>query len=169
MPLIPLTQGQCVQVDPEDFQWAKDYKWYAQKSSHKCKIVYYAVRWQGRQKLRLHRLILNAKSGEKVDHWNGDTLDCRRKNLRLATSQQNAFNAQKTTRRTTSRFKGVCYTPKDSQSNPWRAYIGGGVSAGATTPWTHLGCFSSEIAAALAYDRAARNLFGRFARLNFPI
>ncbi len=41
-----------------------------------------------------HRLVLNAKEGEIVDHINGDTLDNRRENLRFVTRSQNATNAK---------------------------------------------------------------------------
>lgn len=164
MPYIPLTKGKVARVDPNDFEWAKQYNWCAQTSRHNGIITYYAARRTGRTLLLLHRCLLNAVPGEEVDHWNGDTLDCRRENLRLATSQQNSFNAQKTRHRTSSRYKGVCHVPR-SKTNPWRGNIGGG----SKTPRQHLGYFPSEIAAALAYDRAARNLFGQFARLNFPV
>lgn len=33
----------------------------------------------------------------------------------------------------------------------------------------HLGCFKSEVEAALAYDRAAREASGEFAFCNFPV
>lgn len=161
---MSLTKGKFVTVDPVDFEWAKEHKWYAALMRRNGTSRYYAARGVRGKTLFLHRRILNAKPGEEVDHWNGDTLDCRRENLRLATSQQNSFNAQKTRHRTSSRYKGVCHVPR-SKTNPWRGNIGGG----SKTPRQHLGYFSSEIGAALAYDRAARNLFGRFARLNFPV
>jgi hypothetical protein len=169
MPYIPLTKGQVAQVDPEDFEWAKHYNWCSQPVRYKGNVTYYASRRAEGKLLLLHRCILSAKRGEEVDHWNGDTLDCRRGNLRLATSQQNSFNTRKQKRRTTSQYKGVCYVPKVNKTNPWIAYIGGSVSVRAKTPRRYLGYFSSEIAAALAYDTAARSLFGQFARLNFPI
>ena len=45
---------------------------------------------------RLHREIMNAPKGLLVDHANGDTLDNRRANLRLATHFQNTCNRRKT-------------------------------------------------------------------------
>jgi hypothetical protein len=58
-----------------------------------------------------------------------------------------------------SRFKGVSWHKKDEV---WRVRIKcHGVQRG-------LGSFRDEIAAAEAYDEAARELFGEHARLNFP-
>lgn len=167
MKMIPLTKGLFTKVDPIDFEWAKNYTWRAHKSGRNGDIVrHYAVRSVGRQTLRLHRCVLNAKMGEEVDHRNGDTLDNRRENLRFVTRQQNVFNSQKMRRRTSSsHYKGVCRVPH--VVTPWRAYIGGS-GVGAKTSWKHLGYFSSEVAAARAYDHAAVNLYGNFARLNFP-
>jgi hypothetical protein len=60
---------------------------------------------------------------------------------------------------TSSRFKGVTW---DKRANKWLAQIvvkGQGRS---------LGRYLDETEAAHAYDRAAREAWGEFARLNFP-
>ena len=108
---------------------------------------------------RLHREIMNAPKGLLVDHANGDTLDNRRANLRLATHFQNTCNRRKTKSNTSSRFVGL-YLEKNS--NRWVTHI-----------WHHgkkiyLGRFKSEIDAARAYDKAALEYHKEFARLNFP-
>jgi hypothetical protein len=95
----------------------------------------------------------------EVDHVNGDGLDNRRSNLRVCTHAENARNQSSRTRMSTSRFRGVVWA-KDRRK--WRAMIG---DNGRTV---HLGNFTDEIEAAQAYDRAAREMYGAFARLNFP-
>jgi hypothetical protein len=93
-----------------------------------------------------------------VDHKNGDGLDNTRANLRPATPGQNVAN-QRISRRNTSGFKGVNL---HKFSGLWRASIGfRGKSR-------HLGYFHSPEDAARAYDAAAADLFGEFARPNFP-
>src|SRR5690606_17876147 len=98
-----------------------------------------------------------------VGHRNDDPLDCRRENLVLRTrSEANAAKHKIKTfrgRLPTSRFKGVCW---DKHKEHWLAYIKkDGVMR-------NLGRFDDELAAAQAYDEAARELFGEHARVNFP-
>jgi hypothetical protein len=95
---------------------------------------------------------------DQIDHINGNRSDNRFFNLRPATIAQNLRN------RTgdlvsTSKFKGVSW---HSSRGKWRAVISG------DGKYTHLGRFDSEEEAARAYDRAAAEHFGDYAKLNFP-
>lgn len=104
-------------------------------------------------------MIMNPIGKLQVDHINGDRLDNRRCNLRVATYQQNSMNQHRTAI-SSSVYKGVSYR-KDT--NKFTAYI--------TVNYKkiNLGCFRSEQDAALAYDNAARVYFGEFANLNFKV
>lgn len=106
----------------------------------------------------LHRFIVGAPDGLEVDHKNGDGLDCRRSNLRLATRTQNAANRSKQWG-TVSRFKGVYLNRKTGK---WQAQI-----------WCEKKQFRGRIVeteeeAARDYDRLAVIHAGEFASLNFP-
>lgn len=126
-------------------------EWYEDGSGYPSISIYTEG---GQQNIRLHRLI----AAPGLDHANGDRLDNRRRNLREATSSQNAANS--TSREgSSSRFKGVTW---DKSRDKWMAAI---ASGGASRT---LGRFDKEEDAARAYDEAAREIHGAFARLNFP-
>jgi hypothetical protein len=155
---IPLSQGKVALVDDEDYEWLSQWKWCA--SFNGC--TWYAVRKDcsgpRRRMVKMHRLIMGEPMGIQVDHINGDGWNNQRKNLRLDPNSQNQHNRRKN-RRGSSLFKGVSWR---KGCRRWWAYI---VHLGVKK---HLGYFDSEEVAARAYDKAAKELFGEFARLNFP-
>jgi AP2 domain-containing protein len=108
-----------------------------------------------RVKILMHVLIMGRVG---IDHRNGYGLDNTDPNLREATGGQNQQN-QGLRAKVSSRYKGV-YWHKQRQT--WRAEI----SADGTRH--RLGSFAVEEDAGRAYDEAARELHGEFARLNFP-
>jgi hypothetical protein len=144
-------------VDDADFEWLCQWKW---KPNNSSKSWVYASRTEKTKGVKagvlMHRLIIGAKSGECVDHINGDTLDNRRSNLRLATQSENHFNQRKRSG-TSSKYKGVSWAKDKGR---WRAYI--------TFQYKRidLGKFKTEEDAGRAYDAAAERLFGSFAQLN---
>jgi hypothetical protein len=101
---------------------------------------------------------VNADPGVDVDHIDDDPLNNRRSNLRIASRFQNLGNTRRRADNT-SGFKGV------SWSNRFRYWVASIGYAGAKR---HLGCYPTAEQAAHAYDEAAREMFGEFARVNFP-
>jgi hypothetical protein len=96
----------------------------------------------------------------ETDHINHNGLDNRKTNLRICTTSQNAQNRPKDTRNI-SGYKGVGRCMSRGCNYEWRAEIK------INGKKIHLGLFHSPEKAALAYDKAARNLFGEFALTNF--
>lgn len=88
--LLELSQGQTTVIDVEDLDKALQYRWYAVWND--SIRGYYAVAHPDNTTLYLHRHLLDAPSGMTVDHFNHDTLDNRRNNLRLVTNQKNCEN-----------------------------------------------------------------------------
>lgn len=150
---VTLTQGYVALIDREDIAQA-NHKWHACASGGGRRLVYAQRRKNGKN-LKLHREILGTTDASQlVDHRDGDTLNCRRSNLRIATKGGNRANAAKQ-RGGQSRFKGaVAAGPK------WRAFIK------LHQKTIYLGQFGSEVDAAQAYNLAADELFGEFARFN---
>jgi len=106
----------------------------------------------------MHRLIMDPPRGYVVDHINGDGLDNRRANLRLATHAQNGRNRRKI-KKGISKYKGVSW---EESTGKWRALIH------VDRKKISLGCYKDEVTAAKVYDKAAKKYHGEFARLNFP-
>lgn len=153
MKFIPLTRHLFAIVDDDDFEKVSQYKWQAvpDKSG-----IFYARRRQTingkRVCIRMHRFIISPNDYEVVDHINGNTLDNRKSNLRIATQQQNKFNCKKINAQ--SGFRGVQKTNKNG--NTWRARIH------YNGEWINLGSFNSPEEASRAYIEANRKFFGSF-------
>ena len=96
-------------------------------------------------------------AGLEIDHKNGQRHDNRISNLRLATHRQNMANSR-SRQNNTSGFKGVSLFKPTGR---WMAYIVVNYKR------IYLGYFSHAEDAARAYDDAAREHFGEFARTNF--
>lgn len=143
-------------IDCDDLHFAMGRKWYADRKGN---TTYVSARINGKIK-RLHCHIMgDAAPGMMVDHINGNGLDNRRANLRWATKKQNAHNSANRKRKGTSKFKGVDW---DKRRNKWRAQICTDLKN------KFLGYFSTEHAAAIAYDLAAMAHYGEYAHVNFP-
>lgn len=161
---IPLTYGKEAIVDATDYEWLSKRRCYAVEKSGRwyAAVVQYRgkhLQHQPTQSIGMHRLILNAPPGFQVDHINGDGLDNRRSNLRLATYSQNQANRHTRIFTNTSGYRGVSFKKQDRR---WRAQIT------VEGRYQHLGYFNTPEEAARAYDRAFYEAFGEYATLNFP-
>lgn len=167
--LIPLTRGVHAAVSSQDYEKVMRYRWYV----HAMEDGRCVVRRDGERRERrgtaLASYILDVLPPTIVDHWNGNPLDNRRINLRAGTQAQNMYNKPKVWRngqRPFSQYKGVFRVSRANRNTkrPFMARITIG------RKYTHLGCFETEEAAAMAYDSAAREieLIRGFFRPNFP-
>ncbi len=155
--IVPLSQGKVALIDAEDAERILAFKWSLSCRGYAFRTRRVAER-PGSMAIFMHRAIIDAPDGRHVDHANGDRLDNRRSNLRLATPSQNSANAKRP-HDNRSGFKGVTLLRK---YGTWQAQIG------ANGGHFYLGRFASPEEAARAYDAAARYFFGEYARVNFP-
>ena len=158
---IPLTRGRVALVDDEDYDYLMQWKWYTNKT---LQGKFYAARslWNLITKkiknVCMHRVIIDAKKGEEVDHKDGNGLNNQRGNLRLCTRAQNNANS-KLQKNSTSGYKGATF---DRHAQKWQAHIM------YNRRHLFLGYYGTSEEAARAYDKKAIELFGEFARPNFP-
>lgn len=156
--LIPITKDKYCKVSPEDYERLSSMRWIYRRSG-------YAERWEyindKKCLKRMHTWIIYPLPGYEVDHINGDKLDNRRENLRACTHKQNCRNFPKFSTNKTG-YKGVARNSK-KYGGVYRAQIM------VNYKQKFLGYYDNPDDAARAYDLAAIQYFGDFARLNFPI
>lgn len=164
---IELSRGMVAIIDDEDYDLVSQNKWCVTKNNYGSGLhTWYATRKSNDRSHNeyMHRIIMGVvDSRQWVDHVDGNGLNNRRENLRLASATQNHANSRLTSSSRTG-YKGVTY----------REYKRG-ITYVAQIKYdrvTHfIGHFDTAIEAARAYDELARSdaFFGPFARLNFPI
>jgi hypothetical protein len=102
----------------------------------------------------LHRFILNAPKGIEVDHVNHDPLDCRKKNLRIATHAENMANRGHAHKNSKSGVRGVYW---HGGKRGWR------VQVRVNKRSHHIGLFADLAEAEAAAIEARQRLHGEFA------
>lgn len=151
---IPLTREYSATIDANDLSIVSKHKWSAMVTRNGC--VYAATHIDGRTVL-MHSLLKPSKG--VVDHIDGDGLNNRQSNIRIATYSENNCN-RKVPSNNRSGFKGVFW---HKQTRKWAVDIRKG-----SVRFSLYGFHSAEDAAR-AYDKKARELHGEFARVNFPV
>lgn len=151
---IPVGKDAYALVDDADYEWLSKFSW---SLSDRRPGMGYARRtyWVGERSVSvaMHRLILGASADQMVDHANRIKLDNRRSNLRFCTKADNMRNVV----RTKAGYRGAY-----RHCRAWRAMIR---VDGRTI---HTGNCATQLEAAAAYDRLAKEHHGEFAILNFP-
>ena len=160
---IQLTQGKVAVVDDDDYLYLSRFKWQASLFGR----IYYAQRCTRERTVeRMHRTILSTMVGrtlkrtEQTDHVNGDGLDNRRSNLRVASPSQNLHNYHRRSSKASSQYLGVCW---DKKNKKWCARIR------ANGKKVHLGRHATERAAMLAREAFIADHPELNARSNLPV
>jgi hypothetical protein len=155
---VGLTKGLVALFDAADLPLVQPYLWYAHRNDT---FVTYAARCTKtdeatrRRTLLMHREMVHSDC--HVDHRNGDGTDNRRGNLRPCSRSQNMRNRVRS-RSSRQPFKGV-----EALKRTYRAVIC------VNRVRRYLGTFGTAEEAARAYDEAARQLHGEFARTNVDL
>lgn len=138
-------------ISAVDFDVVNKFTWYKHPDGYAVTKTY-ENGWRKTKTLLMHRLILNPKGNNYVDHRNGTRLDNRRENIRECSPTQNHFN-QGVRKDSKTGVKGVVW---DKEKSKYLAQIR---SYGKNT---NLGRFENIEDAKRAYDEAARIMQGEF-------
>ena len=140
-------------IDAEDLDKVLSQGWYIRKPRH---IFYCYSVGKGEKLYSLHRFILNFPNHRIIDHKDGNGLNNRKSNLRLATPSQNGANSSPSSKKKVN-WKGVSYLQKK------KLYL---VQAGKDGVVKNFGLFKNPLLAAARYNEIAIEYHGEFARLN---
>lgn len=145
---ITLTKGMVAIVDDEDFDLLSRFNW--------CYSGTYAVGGVFGKKTYMHRFLNGTAEGLDTDHINGNKLDNRKCNLRSSSRSHNMANTVRN-KNNTSGYKGV-HKSRVPLAKPWIAQIT------KDRRNVYLGYYETPEDASRAYQSAAYELFGQFAK-----
>jgi len=161
METIKLSTGEIALIDDDDYRAIRVHKWNYAGSNGR----FYAATNISGKKVYMHRMVMEMKvsrklrTGEEVDHIDGNPLNNQSENLRIVGRVENQRN-QRHHSDSKSPYIGVYYNPR--YKLPYQVKI--------TIDYKniHLGRFDTADKAAEHRDKAVLKLFGRYVQLNFP-
>ena len=162
MRYLPLNHGMYAKVGEEDWDYLRQWKWRVHSSGRGRIYVSRGVNLNGKDyTCYLHHEVLqlkmSLKAGTIVDHKNGDTLDCQKKNLRISSASDNMANTGPRIDKVTSKYKGVNFDIRDRRWLARFTYRG---------KVYQVGRFKDEYTAVVAYNLAVGRVVGEFAYVN---
>ena len=163
MRFLPLTRGMYAMVDDEDFDRLRFWKWHVQCCGPGKLYASRSVKIEGKTYARyLHHEVLKLEiplpRGIVVDHINGESLDCRKENLRCCSPNENMVNCgPRLVWGKTSKYKGVHYDRREKRWIARFSYKGRHYG---------LGRFKDEYTAVVIFNRAVCKVIGACAYVN---
>lgn len=150
--IIALPHDDYAIVDSADYDWLNQWKWCASTAGYALRREHYRAIW-------MHNLILGTSNSKIGDHWNGDTRDNRRCNLRIISQRKNTQNAR-ISRNNSSGCTGVS---QDKNTGKWHSYITPRGGKRKT-----LGYFEKRDDAVAARKSAEKKYYGEVIRASCP-
>jgi hypothetical protein len=157
--LVNLSKGKFAIIDIEESDLVNQYKWCINDKQNNNYAIATKVIDNIRHSKRMHRVIMRVTDPSIIiDHINHNGLDNRKSNLRRCTF---AENVKHTSSRigSNSAFLGVSF----KKQRTFKMYV---AQIQCDKKKFHIGYFDTDIEAALAYNKRAKELFGEFANLN---
>jgi hypothetical protein len=150
--------GVAVLISDEDYEWARQYKWFVGKRGYIVRNVKIGDKWTRRT---MHREINKTPAGFDTEHSDQNKHNNQRNNLRNGTRSQNMANVSRIKKETShSKYKGVSRLKRSKLKNQWLAYI----KLNYKMYW--LCYYETQEEAAHMYNQFAEQIYGEFASLN---
>jgi hypothetical protein len=149
-------KGEPILVDDEDYGRLNEWTWRLDKDGYAIRSTPHPSGNGQKTIIRMHRDVMGLpfKDPRQVDHRFGIKTDNRKSELRVCTPRQNRFNVGPMSKNK-SGYKGVIWL---ADRRKWRARIC------ANAKIMLLGYFDTAEQAHEAYEKAANELHGEFAR-----
>lgn len=138
-------------VDDDDYNRLLTYRWWINPQGYVWTRDY-TNGWRNPKNILLHRLLMSAPRNLTVDHIDRNPLNNQKVNLRLATYSEQNMNT-KTRSDNTSGHRGVYW---EKRRNCWRVCIHN------NNKQIHIGQFKVKQDAIDAYEKRAREIYGKF-------
>lgn len=144
-----------IKIDKSDLARVSQRTWRirSRKDNDKLSIITSVRTEKGMRNISLGKFLMNPAKGKLVyprRYFEG--FDFRKENLIVCSMQERQRMLPKKRKDTSSNYRGVSYSKK---KNLWRA----GITIDGRS--INLGDFKTEVAAALAYNKAAKKYFGK--------
>ncbi|MFN7608169.1 MAG: HNH endonuclease [Ralstonia sp.] len=153
---VPLTQGYEAVIDAVDIPLVAGFGWFAIVNGRTVYAARNVSLASGKRRMMgMHRMLMGDPTGVQIDHRDGNGLNNRKTNIRIATPAQNQHN-QRRRRDNTSGLKGVTW---HKASAKWQARVWSGGKR------IYLGLFDTPEAAHDMYAEAVCRFHGEFGRL----
>jgi hypothetical protein len=140
-----------VMVDDNDYEFLSHFSWFWDDYPKT-----HLLDEEGNSRVTcMHNLLLQVPAGCEVDHWDRNTANSQRANLRVASKSQNRANS-KEYKNNTSGWRGV----REKNKGKFQ------VTISKDSEQIYVGTFGDDVSAAIAFNNAALSIHGVFASLN---
>lgn len=154
MKSIIIKEGVEAFVDDEDYEYLSQMKWSLMANGYA--ICGRKIQGIDKKSNMMHRLVINAKKGQIVDHIDRNRINNTKQNLRFVSIEQNCHNSSKR-KNAKNKFKGTVYRERVNAYESRCKMFG---------KHNNLGTYKTEIAAAYAYNKKALELSPDYVFLN---
>ena len=146
-------------VDDEDYDLLMKYSWRLISSGYVARQIRVGDRKLNKRKyIFMHKLIMNVKNKNIIDHKDRNKLNNQKSNLRFSSLEENNRNRSKNNKLTISKYFGVTINNRNNKFIAYITYKGKKLYFGTN--------HDTDLKAAIAYNKGVEKLNDPFIPLN---